>query len=80
MLQEQGVLEIKKKKEKKTAGLSKNLGNFLEKYIWMNSFVIKLQGSPKLYQKMNSFTCIFQDNFSWKISQNPPNNKFSIGA
>ena len=45
----------------KLAGLVKNLGNFLEKYILMNSSAIKLQVSLKLFQKMNSLTCMFQE-------------------
>ena len=48
MFWEQDVLEIKKKTE--LASLGKNLGNFLGKYIWMNSSVVKLQGSQQLYQ------------------------------
>ena len=39
MFWEQGVLEISKTKK----SLGKNLGSFLEKYIWMSSYVVKLQ-------------------------------------
>ena len=55
MFWEQGVLEMskkekKKKLERKLASLGKNLGNFQEKYIWMSSFVVKLQASLQFYQ------------------------------
>ena len=50
MFWEHGVLEISKKKKRKLAGLGTNLGNFLEKYIWMSSSVVKLQASLQLYQ------------------------------
>ena len=46
---DQGFLEISKE-IKKIASLGKNVGNFLEKYIWMSSSVVKLEGSLQLYQ------------------------------
>ena len=49
MFWEQGVLEISKKK-RKLASLGKNLGNFIEKYIWMSSSVVKLQANLQFYQ------------------------------
>ena len=50
---EQGVLEVSKKKKKKKASAGKNLGNFLEKYIWMSFSVVELQATLQLYQQMN---------------------------
>ena len=56
MFWEQGVLQISTTKIGKLASLGKNLSNFLEKYIWMSSSVVKLQASLQLYQSRNCYT------------------------
>ena len=48
MFWKQSILEIikkKKKKKRKLASLGIDLGNFLEKSIWMSSSVVKLPAS-----------------------------------
>ena len=53
MFWEHSVLEIskqKKTKKKKLESLGKNLGVFLETYIWMSSSIVKLQAILQLYQ------------------------------
>ena len=53
MFWEHSILDIskkKKKKKEKLESLGKNLGIFLETYIWMSSSVVKLQAILQLYQ------------------------------
>ena len=40
----------KKEKKRKLVSLGKSLGNFLEKYIWMSSSVVKLKASLQHFQ------------------------------